>query len=124
MVSQHEVDFMNMKIEQLEKAWAKINKNYDARGKALNKLWEKNKDLKKQIVTIQKALGSIYFNIGKLETENRLIIPAKNKDLPGMQILVRDLVKQLISESGYELEFKVLQKKETPTLTVSGKEIK
>ena len=41
-----------------------------------------------------------------------------------MQILVRDLVKQLISESGYELEFKVLQKKEKPTLTVSGKVIK
>ena len=124
MVSQHEVDFMNMKIEQLEKAWAKLNKSYNARGKSLNKLWERNKDLKKQIVIIQKALGSVAFNIGKLETENRLIIPAKNKDLPGMQILVRDLVKQLIAESGYDLEFKVLSKYPTKPLTMTGKEIK
>lgn len=122
MVSQHEVDFMNIKIEQLEKAWIKLNKSYNARGKSLNKLWERNKDLKKQIVIIQKALGSVAFNIGKLETENRLIIPAKNKDLPGMQILVRDLVKQLIVESGYDLEFKVLHRKEV--LTMTGKEIK
>lgn len=112
MVSQQEVDILSRKIEILEKESARVHINYDARSKALNKLWEKNKELKGQIVTIQKALGNVAFNIGKLETENRLIVPAKNKDLPGMQILVRDLVRQLIAESGYELEFKVLQKKQ------------
>lgn len=122
MVSQKEVDILQMELSSLRSAGRILEAKFADRGKALNKLWEKNKDLNKQIVTIQKALGSVAFNIGKLETENRLIVPARNKDLPGMQILVRDLVRQLISESGYELEFKVLNKKET--ITVSGKILK
>lgn len=124
MVSQKEVDILQRELSSLRSAGRILEAKFADRGKALNKLWEKNKDLNRHIVTIQKALGNVAFNIGKLETENRLIIPAKNKDLPGMQILVRDLVRQLISESGYELEFKVLQKKGTPTLTVSGKILK
>lgn len=111
MVSQQEVDFMNMKIEALEKESVSINKKYRERGKSLNKLWEKDKELKKEIVTLQKYCGKLTFDLSKLHLENRLIIPARQKDCPGTQILVRDLLKQLINDSGYDLEFKVLQKK-------------
>lgn len=121
MVSQQEVDFMQMKIDALEKGWAKINNNYNARGKSLNKLWEKNKELKKEIVTLQKYCGKLTFDLSKLHLENRLIIPARQKDCPGTQILVRDLLKQLIDESGYDLQFKVLQMR-YPTMEL-GKQV-
>ena len=122
MVSQQEVDFMSMKIKALEKESVSLNKKYRERGKSLNKLWEKDKELRKEIVTLQKYCGKLTFDLSKLHLENRLIIPARQKDCPGTQILVRDLIKQLINESGYELEFKVLQKK--VFLTMTGKEIK
>ena len=121
MVSQQEVDFMSMKIKALEKESVSLNKKYRERGKSLNKLWEKDKELRKEIVTLQKYCGKLTFDLSKLHLENRLIIPARQKDCPGTQILVRDLMKQLINESGYELEFKVLQKK--AFLTMTGKEI-
>lgn len=116
MVSQHEIDFMNMKIEALEKGWAKINKNYNARGKALNKLWEKYKELKKEIVTLQKYCGKLTFDLSKLQLENRIIVTSANKqiDCQDKQFLVRDIVRQLINEAGYDLEFKLLQKKVYP----------
>ena len=122
MVSQQEVDFMSMKIDALEKESVSLNKKYRERGRSLNKLWEKDKELKKEITTLQKYCGKLTFDLSKLHLENRLIIPARQKDCPGTQILVRDLMKQLINESGYELEFKVLQKK--TFLTMTGKEIK
>jgi hypothetical protein len=117
MVSQQVVDFMQMKIEALEKGWAKLNNNHNARGKSLNKLWEKNKELKKEIVTLQKYCGKLTFDLSKLQLENRLIIPAETG--AGTQILVRDLLRQLINESGYDLQFKVLQMR-YPTI---GKEV-
>ena len=122
MVSQQEVDFMSMKIDALEKESVSLNKKYRERGRSLNKLWEKDKELKKEITTLQKYCGKLTFDLSKLHLENRLIIPARQKNCPGTQILVRDLIKQLINESGYELEFKVLQKK--TFLTMTGKEIK
>lgn len=131
MVSQQEVDFMNMKIEALEKGWAKLNNGYNARGKSLNKLWEKNKELRKEIVTLQKFCGRLTLDLAKLQLENRLIIPAKTGI--GTQILVRDLLKQLIDESGFDLEFKALQiryptklvkVRTKPKLTIAGKQIK
>ena len=125
MVSQHEVDFMNIKIEQLEKTWAKLNKNYNARGKSINKLWEKNKELKKQIVTIQKALGNVAFNLGKLETENRIIVHPTSELGEPKKVLVKDIVAQLVEASGYDLEFSVLNIKPTkPELTITRQEIK
>lgn len=131
MVSQKEVDFISMELSEWKKQTSNLANEihilqgkYETRGKALNKLWEKGKELRKEIVTLQKFCGRLTLDLAKLQLENRLMIPAKNKDLPGMQILVRDLVRQLISESGYELEFKVLQKKTIPTLTMSGKVIK
>ncbi|MBA7532434.1 hypothetical protein ES705_24660 [subsurface metagenome] len=117
MVSQHEVDFMNMKIKALEKESVALNKKYEGRGKSLNKLWEKYKELKKEIVTLQKYCGKLTFDLSKLQLENRLIIPAETG--AGTQILVRDLLRQLINESGYDLQFKVLQKR-YPTI---GKEV-
>jgi len=124
MVSRKEVDFMNMKIEALEKEVRSLNKKYEGRGKSLNKLWEKYKELKKEIVTLQKYCGKITFDLSKLQLENRLIIPAETG--AGTQILVRDLLKQLINESGYDLQFKVLQIR-YPTksgLTITGEETK
>ncbi len=128
MVSQHEVDFMNMKIEALEKESARIHVSFDARGKALNKLWEKGKELRKEIVTLQKFCGRLTLDLAKLQLENRLIIPAEIG--ASTQIMVRDLLMQLINESGYNLQFKVLQMrhptkpKRKPTLTITGKQIK
>ena len=126
MVSQQEVDFMNMKIDALKKESGSLNKRYRERGKSLNKLWEKGKELRKEIATLQKFCGKMTYDIARLHLENRLIIPARQKDCPGTQILVRDILKQLIDESGYDLEFKVLQMRypTTPDLTISGKEIK
>lgn len=124
MVSQHEIDFMQMKIDALEKGWAKINRNYNTRGKSLNKLWEKNKELKKEIVTLQKYCGKLTFDLSKLHLENRIIVTSANKqiDCQDKQFLVRDIVRQLINEAGYDLEFNVLQKK--ASLTVTGKILK
>lgn len=128
MVSQQVVDFMSLKIEALEKGWAKLNNNYNARGKSLNKLWEKSKELRKEIVTLQKFCGSLTLDLAKLQLENRLIIPAETG--AGTQILVRDLLKQLINESGYDLQFKVLQiryptkQRRKLALTINGKQIK
>ena len=133
MVSQKDIDFLQMEIDAWKRQTSElvklINTNeskYKERGKSLNKLWEKGKEIRKEIVTLQKYCGKLTFDLSKLQLENRLIIPARQKDCPGTQILVRDLLKQLINESGYELEFKVLQIKypTTPDLTISGKEIK
>ena len=122
LVSQNEVDFMKVQIDALEKESIVLRKKYEERGKALNKLWEKGKELRKEIATLQKFCGKMTYDIARLHLENRLIIPARQKDCPGTQILVRDIVRQLINESGYDLEFKVLQKK--TSLTITGKEIK
>jgi len=124
MVSQHEVDFMNMKIDALEKESVALNKKYRERGKSLNKLWEKNKDLKKEIVTLQKYCGKLTFDLSKLQLENRIIVPSETRQIgcEPKQFLVRDIVRQLINEAGYDLEFNVLQKK--VSLTMTGKEIK
>lgn len=115
---------MQMKIDALEKEWAKIDNNYNARGKSLNKLWEKNKELKKEIVTLQKYCGKLTFDISKLHLENRIIIESANKQIgcEPKQFLVRDILRQLINESEYDLEFKVLQKKVYMTMT--GKRMK
>lgn len=92
----------------------------------MNKLWEKGKELRKELVTLQKFCGSLTLNLSKLQLENRLIIPAETG--AGTQILIRDLVMQLINESGYDLQFKVLQMryptKRTRKPTPTGKEIK
>jgi len=137
MVSQHEVDVIQMelscqkkRIEELEKMTNALNlithKKYKEHGKSLNKMWEKGKELRKEISTLQRYCGKLTFDLAKLQLENRLIIPARQKDCPGTQILVRDLLKQLINESGYDLEFKVLQMRypTKPDLKVTGKEIK
>ncbi len=124
MVSQHEVDFMNMKIDALEKESVSINKKYQERGKALNKLWEKGKELRKEISTLQKFCGRITLDLARLQLENRIIVTSATQQIgcEPKQFLVRDIVRQLINESGYDLEFKVLQKK--AFLTITGKEIK
>ena len=128
MVSQNEVDFMNMKIDALEKEAVYLNKRYRERGKSLNKLWEKGKELQKEVATLQKFCGRMTLNLAKLELENRIIVIPANKQIgcEPKQFLVRDIVRQLINESGYDLEFKVLQMKfpTKPALTITGKEIK
>jgi predicted HTH domain antitoxin len=114
MVSQNEVDFMNMKIEALEKESVSLNKRYEGRGKSLNKLWEKDKELRKEIVTLQKYCGKLTFDLSKLQLENRIIVPSATKqiDCPDKQFLVRDIVRQLINKAGFDLEFNVLQLKQ------------
>jgi len=114
MVSQHEIDFMNMKIEALEKGWAKLNNNYNARGKSLNKLWEKYKELRKEIATLQKFCGRITLDLAKLHLENRIIVKPQTENIgcEVKQFLVRDIVRQLINEAGFDLEFNVLQLKQ------------
>jgi len=128
MVSQNEVDFMNMKIDALEKEAVALNKQNKERGKALNKLWEKSKELRKEVATLQKFCGKLTYDISRLHLENRIIIPPATKQIgcEPKQFLVRDIVRQLINESGYDLEFKVLQMKcpTKPDLTITGKEIK
>ena len=100
MVSQHEVEFMSLK-----------------------------KEIRKEIVTLQKFCGRLTLDLAKLQLENRLIIPAETG--AGTQILVRDLLMQMINESGYDLQFKVLQMRyptkrvqTKPALTVTGKQIR
>ena len=124
MVSQNEVDFLKMRIDALEKESVSLNKKYRERGKSLNKLWEKSKELKKEIVTLQKFCGKLTFDLSKLQLENRIIVPSETKQIgcEAKQFLVRDIVRQLINESGYDLEFNVLQKK--MSLTMTGKQIK
>ena len=124
MVSQHEIDFMNIKIAALEKESIKLNKKYRERGKSLNKLWGKGKELKKEIATLQKYCGKLTFDLSKIQLENRIIVPSANKQIgcEPKQFLVRDIVRQLINDSDYDLEFKVLQKK--PYMTLTGKEVK
>lgn len=136
MVSQHEIDFISMELSEWKKQTSNLANEihilqgkYDARGKSLNKLWEKNKGLRKEIVTLQKFCGRLTLDLAKLQLENRLIIPAETG--ADTQILVRDLLKQLINESGYDLQFKVLQVRyptkrvrTKPTLTITGKQIK
>jgi len=124
LVSQHEVDFMNMKIDALEKEARSINKKYQARGKSLNKLWEKDKELRKEIVTLQKYCGKLTFDLSKLQLENRIVVKPQTENIgcEVKQFLVRDIVRQLINEAGYDLEFSVLQKK--ASLTVTGKILK
>jgi len=128
MVSQNEIDFMNMKIEALEKESGSLNKKYQERGKALNKLWEKRKELQKDIVKLKELCGRLVLDVSKLYLENRIMIPAAAKIIgcENKQFLVKDLLQQLINESGYNLEFKVLQIKypTKPDLTITGEEIK
>lgn len=129
MVSQHEIDFMNMKIEALEKNAVSLDKKYRERGKSLSKLWEKSKELKKEITTLQKYCGKLTFDLSKLHLENRIIVTSANEKIgcEPKQFLVRDIVRQLINVSGYDLEFNVLQKKifaGPVDLTLTGKEIK
>ena len=128
MVSQHEIDFMSMKIDALEKEAITFNKRDKARGKALNELWEKGKELRKEIVELKKYCGKLTFDLSKLYLENRIIVTSANEKIgcEPKQFLVRDIVRQLINESGYNLEFKVLQMRypTTPDLTMTGKEIK
>lgn len=137
MVSQQEVDFISMELSEwkkqtlnLEAELQTLQGKYETRGKALNKLWEKGKELKKEVVTLQKFCGQVTLNMAKIALENRLIIPSHLDDIPGTQILVRDLLKQLINESGYDLQFKVLQSRPAKrirtklALKISGKQIK
>lgn len=116
MVSQKEVDILQMELSEWKKQTSNLaneihilQSKYETRGKALNKLWEKGKGLRKEIVTLQKFCGQLTLTTSRLALENRLIIPSKQSDIPGTQILVRDLLKQLINESGYDLQFRVLQ---------------
>ena len=135
MVSQNEVDFLQIEVSEWKQRTAELAKalnilesNHKERGKALNKLWEKGKELRKEIATLQKFCGKLTYNISRLQLENRLIIPAAAKIIgcENKQFLVKDIVRQLINESGYDLEFKVLQPKfpTKPDLTISGIEIK
>ena len=124
MVSQNEIDFMNMKIEALEKESVSLNKKYQQRGKALNKLWEKREELVKEIAKLKEFCGKLTYDISRIHLENRIVIPsaAKLVGCENKQFLVKDIVRQLINESGYDLEFKVLQPK--IALTIAGEETK
>ena len=131
MVKQHEIDFLQMEIQEWKQRTAELAKalnisesNQKERGKALYKLWEKGKELRKEIATLQKFCGKLTYDISRLHLENRIIIPPATKQVgcENKQFLVRDIVRQLINESGYDLEFKILQKQ--PSLIVTGKQIK
>jgi len=122
MVSQHEVDFMRMEIDSWKQQTSKLAKlvntiesKYEARGKSLNKLWEKGNELRKEIVTLKNFCGRITLNLARLELENRIIVKPQTEQIgcEPKQFLVRDIVRQLINESGYDLEFNVLQKKKS-----------
>jgi len=135
MVSQKEVDFMSMEIDAWKQQTATLVKlvnttesKYEARGKSLNKLWERGKELQKEVATLQKFCGRITLNLAKLELENRIIVIPANKQIgcEPKQFLVRDIVRQLINVTGYDLEFNVLQKKffGPVNLAMTGEEIK
>ena len=128
MVSQQEVDFMSMKIEALEKESVSLNKKYQERGKSLNKLWEKRLELVKDLAKLKEIYGKLTYDFSQLYLENRIMIPsaAKIVGCENKQFLVKDIVRQLIKESGYDLEFKILQPKfpTKPALTITGEEIK
>ena len=131
MVSQKEVDFLQMELSSwkqqtstLAKELHILEKKYRGRGKSLNKLWEKGKGLKKEIVTLQKYCGKLTLDLAKLQLENRIIVTSATRQIgcEPKQFLVRDIVRQFINEAGYDLEFNVLQKK--ISLTMTGKQIK
>ena len=135
MVKQHEIDFLQMEISEWKHRTAELAKalnisesNQKERGKALNKLWEKGKELRKEVAILQKFCGKLTYDISRLHLENRIIIPSAARLIgcENKQFLVKDIVRQLINESGYDLEFKVLQMKypTKPDLTISGIEIK
>jgi len=128
MVSQKEVDFMKIEIESWKQQTSELAKlintnesKYKARGKSLNKLWEKSNELKKEVATLKNFCGQVTLNLARLELENRIIVTPANYQIgcEPKRFLVRDIVRQLINESGYDLEFKVLQKKDS--LTITGK---
>lgn len=118
MIRQKEMDFVRREvltqkqtIDALAKIVVTLEKQNRERSKSLNKLWEKGKELAKEIVRLKEFCGKLTYDISRLHLENRIIVSARQKDCPDTQILVRDLIKQLINESGYNLEWRVLQKK-------------
>lgn len=114
MVSQEEVNLMKLRIDELEKATIALDKRYKERGKALNKLWEKGKELRKEIVELKKYCGRLTYDISVLHLENRIIVKPQNEQIgcEVKQFLVRDIVRQLINKAGFDLEFNVLQLKQ------------
>ena len=112
MVSQNEIDFMNMKIEALEKESVSLNKKYQQRGKALNKLWEKREELVKEIAKLKEFCGKLTYDISRIHLENRITVPPalKGTYIQNKQFLVKDILMQLLNET-HSLEFNVLQKK-------------
>lgn len=120
-----ELSCQKKRIDELEKSAIALNKKYVDRGKSLNKLWERGKQLIKDIVELKKYCGKLTYDISVLHLENRIIIPPATKQIEcqAKQFLVRDILRQLINESGYDLEFKVLQMRypTKPDLTIKGK---
>ena len=103
-------------IDALAKIVITLEKQNKERGKSLNKLWEKGKGLMKDIIELKKYCGKLTYNISVLQLENRIIVPPAAKGImcQNKQFLVKDILMQLINES-HNLEFNVLQKKESLT---------
>jgi hypothetical protein len=98
-------------IDALAKIVITLEKQNKERGKSLNKLWEKGKQLMKDIVEIKKYCGKLTYDVARLHLENRIIISTRVIGCENKQFLVKDIVRQLINESDFDLEFKILQRK-------------
>jgi len=125
MVRQEEIDSIKREmltqkktIDELSKIVTTLEKQNKEKGKALYKLWEKRKELVKEIVILKKYCGKLTYDVSVLHLENIIIVPpaARQIGCPGKQFLVKDILMQLINES-HSLEFNVLQKKESLTVT-------
>jgi len=136
MGNQNQVDRIEMElytyknnVDTLVKVMETYRKNQKERGKSLNRLWEECKKLRKEIVTLQKYCGKLTYDLSVLQLENRINIRSATN--PEKQFLVKEILKQLVEESGYDLEYKLLRKYPTEkkelkpvNLTIIGKEVK
>ena len=115
---------MKKEIVSLNALVITFEKYKKERDKAINGLWEERKELVKEIAELKEIYGKLTYDFSKLYLENRIMISSAARIIgcENKQFLVKDIVRQLINESGYDLEFKVLQKKDS--LTMTGKEIK
>ena len=125
---EREMSTQRQTIDALAKIVGALEKQNKEKGKALHKLWEKRQELVKEIAKIKEIYGKLTYDFSRLYLENRIMIPSAARIIgcENKQFLVKDIVRQLINESGYDLEFKVLQKKSfgPVDLTITGKEIK
>lgn len=80
MVSREELNSLKREIltqkqtiDVLARIVTTLEKQNKERGKSLNKLWEKGKDLTKEIVRLKEFYGKLTYDVSRLHLENRII---------------------------------------------------